>query len=104
MIKLLFLLFNIVFFLYSCTSVQDAFTLQKKNNSDEFLVEKKNPLTMPPKFGDLPEPATKNSVEFENKESGVSEVEKLITKDDSFTKGDQNNKSSIEKSILEKIQ
>ena len=102
--KNLFFLIVLFSFLSGCQSTKDALTLKKKNNSDEFLVEKKNPLTMPPKFGDLPEPATKNSVEFENKESGVSEVEKLITKDDSFTKGDQNNKSSIEKSILEKIQ
>ena len=29
---------------------------KKVENSDEFLVEKKNPLIMPPDFQDLPEP------------------------------------------------
>ena len=31
----------ITLFLTSCQSAKEAFTLQKKNNTDEFLVEKK---------------------------------------------------------------
>ena len=31
--------------------MKDGFSNQKKNNSDEFLVEKKSPLVMPPDYG-----------------------------------------------------
>tara|TARA_B100001063_G_C16683112_1_gene512899 strand:+ start:215 stop:430 length:216 start_codon:yes stop_codon:yes gene_type:complete len=42
-------LFSIFFsiFVSSCGSVKEGFSSQKKNNSDEFLVEKKSPLLMP---------------------------------------------------------
>ena len=35
-------------FLISCQSVKDGLTGVKRNNSDEFLIEKKNPLIQPP--------------------------------------------------------
>jgi hypothetical protein len=38
----------------SCGSVQKAFDPQNKNTSEEFLVEKKSPLSMPPSFEELP--------------------------------------------------
>ena len=43
--------------LASCQSAKDALTLKKKESSDEFLVEKKSPLVMPPDYGKLPEPS-----------------------------------------------
>ena len=43
-------------FLSGCKSAKDAFTLQKKPTTDEFLVEKKNPLTVPPDYRELPIP------------------------------------------------
>ena len=52
------LLFAIVFFTFqSCQTVKEGFTSQKKKSTDEFLVEKKSPLVMPPEFNvasDLP--------------------------------------------------
>mgnify|MGYP001408134853 CR=1 FL=1 len=39
--------------LASCASVKESFDSRKKN-SDEFLVEKKSPLLMPPDYNDLP--------------------------------------------------
>ena len=56
----LFVLFNIILFLSSCGSVKEGFSNQKKNNSDEFLVEKKSPLIMPPDYNELPIPVEKN--------------------------------------------
>ena len=35
------------------------FIWSKKQNSDEFLVKKENPLVLPPNFDDLPEPQKK---------------------------------------------
>ena len=39
--------------LSACQSLKDGLTGKKKNNTDEFLVEKKNPLVLPPKFDEL---------------------------------------------------
>ena len=50
--------------------------MQKKNNSDEFLVEKKSPLLMPPDFDELPVPNSDSSLN--NNEN--NEIKKLITK------------------------
>ena len=55
MVKIL-LTFFILIILAGCQSAKDALTLKKKNNSDEFLVEKKSPLVLPPDYGQLPQP------------------------------------------------
>lgn len=34
----------------SCQSVKEGLSGQKKKNSDEFLIEKKNPLVLPPRI------------------------------------------------------
>ena len=41
--KKITLIFIALFFLASCQSTKDAFTLKKKSSADEFLVEKKSP-------------------------------------------------------------
>ena len=41
-------------FLTACQSAKDALTLKKKESGDEFLVEKKSPLVIPPDFDELP--------------------------------------------------
>ena len=46
----------------SCGSVQKAFDPQNKNTSDEFLVEKKSPLSMPPSFEELPVPSNEKVI------------------------------------------
>ena len=40
----------------SCQKLKDAVSGAKQENSDEFLVEKKNPLELPPDFDQLPVP------------------------------------------------
>ena len=42
--------------LNSCGTIREGFSSQKKNSIDEFLVEKKSPLVMPPDFNELPLP------------------------------------------------
>ena len=48
--KLKIIFFIILFgsFFYSCTTLKKGFESQRKNSTDEFLVEKKQPLVMPP--------------------------------------------------------
>ena len=71
--KKLILIILILNFLQSCASVTEGFKLKKGNTGDEFLVEKKNPLVLPPNFNELPEPGksriskTNNQDSFEGK-------------------------------------
>ena len=96
-----------VILLTSCQGTKDALGGKtRSDNSDEFLVEKKNPLSMPPDFDELPLPenSIKNESEQENEtlknKLKVSSSEKNTTSNN--TSKDQTS-SSIEKSILEKI-
>ena len=58
--KFLIFIGIISLFFSSCSTVQKAFDPQRKNSSEEFLVEKKSPLSMPPDFNELPVPQNKN--------------------------------------------
>ena len=48
-------------FISGCNTVKESLLLKKKDNTDEFLVKKKNPLILPPNFDDLPKPEKKIS-------------------------------------------
>ena len=88
--------------LNSCQSVTDGFKLKKKDGADEFLVEKKNPLVQPPKYGELPTPTDSNVDQTNNDQN---KIEKLLgsesTKQQSTEFG--NNSNKVEENILEKI-
>ena len=45
-----FILLNFALLLASCGTMQSAFENQKKNNTDEFLVEKKITISDAPRF------------------------------------------------------
>jgi len=96
---LLILLISILIF-NSCTTVKEGFRSQKKNSTDEFLVEKKSPLIMPPEFNELPIPD--NNKKSENNEE--IDIKKLITNNEnSSTENISNQNTNFENSILEKI-
>ena len=89
--------------LQSCQTAQDALTLKKKNSGDEFLVEKKSPLVLPPEYGKLPLPS---GGQVMNDESQDGEIESIINNESSSTstKVEKNTKpTSVEQSILNKI-
>ena len=89
----------IAIFLSSCGTLKEGFTNQKKNNTDEFLIEKKSPLVMPPDYNELPIP------DEENIENDSNEIKSLISKSkniESEKKLDEK-KSTFENSILKKI-
>ncbi len=97
---LLILLISILIF-NSCSAVKEGFRSQKKNNTDEFLVEKKSPLIMPPEFNELPIPDNNNQKSENNEET---DIKKLITNNEnSSTENISNQNTSFENSILEKI-
>ena len=84
----------------ACGSVRENFSLKKNDNSDEFLVEKKNPLTMPPNYNDLPEPKDFQST-IDNKKD--NEFKKIINKLQNNQSKTAIEKTSIEQSLIEKI-
>ena len=45
-----FLILMIVFIFQGCTNVKENLSLKKKQGIDEFLIERKNPLTIPTDF------------------------------------------------------
>ena len=97
----LFILIIITVFLSSCGTIKKGFENQKKNNSDEFLVEKKIPLVMPPDFNELPIPQEEDV----SNEDDKNKIKKLFSKnkDDKITNEIGEKNSSIENSLLKKI-
>ena len=91
-----------ILLLQSCGTLKEGFKNQKKDNSDEFLVEKKSPLTMPPDYKELPVPKTdENLINSEE-----SEIKSLITNQDNKetnSTNDQDVNQNIEESLLKKI-
>jgi len=73
----------------------------KKDTVDEFLVEKKSPLVLPPDYGKLPVPDGQKKPEDNEEVLNLKDV--LSKKNTSESEEKQNNSSSIEKSILDKI-
>ena len=100
-IKLLLLL---LILLSSCQAVKDGLTGQKQNNSDEFLVTKKNRLEIPPDFDKLPIPR-KDKKNINQSEQIDEEIEDLFkNSDESETLEDSNSTSqSAEEFVLKKI-
>ena len=98
-----FLTLNLLFvMLSSCGAVKEGFSSQKKDNSDEFLVEKKSPLLMPPDFDELPVANSDSSLN--NNEN--NEIKKLITKSEDNISGSDNSENAnatVEEFILDKI-
>ena len=99
--KLLFFLL----FLYSCGSVGEALQGKKRSDQgDEFLIDKKNPLAMPPDFDKLPKPGEANLKSTKDIEGDKSNIKDLLKKSD-IEEDDLSSEqsTSIESSILKKI-
>ena len=98
--ELLFLLI----FLYSC-GVGEALQGKKRSDQgDEFLIDKKNPLVLPPDFDKLPKPGEASLKSTKDIKSDQSNIENLLKKskiEDDTSSSEQS--TSIESSILKKI-
>ena len=100
-IRVIIIFLSTVFMLQSCGAVKEGFSSQKKNNTDEFFVEKKAPLVMPPNFNELPTPNEKNL----NENNTGNDLKKLISKSKNDNSSENSNitENNLESSILEKI-
>ena len=104
--KKIIILLSSLFFLISCTGAKDALQGKKRSeNSDEFLVEKKNPLTVPPDIDELPVPLDQDDQGQMNdqEEIDIKKVLKIDESEDANSENNNGNQNSLEKSILEKI-
>ena len=104
--KKIIIFLSSLLFLLSCSSAKDALQGKKRSdNSDEFLVEKKNPLTVPPDMDQLPVPLDEDDqVQMDDQEEiDIKKVLKIDQSQDANSENDNENQNSLEKSILEKI-
>ena len=95
----IFLILVVSSFLFSC----GGFKLKKKATSgEEFLIEKKDPLILPPDFSKLPKPNEQpETVDEEVNIKSVFDGEQSSTEEDN---NQNSSKSNIKKSISDKIQ
>ena len=92
---------NFILFFSSCSSMKEGFSNQKRNNSDEFLVEKKSPLITPPDYNDLPVPSSNDQPLNDN-----NAIKSLISNENDKDIKNNNLKElnkNFEESLIEKI-
>ena len=74
----LILLIALVPLLTSCGGVRDALEGKKRSEqSDEFLVKKKNPLQMPPDMNKLPTPGDDLEIKSQTKNNEIKDLLKI---------------------------
>ena len=106
--KILNKIIIIIFFIITaCTSswedIKKGLGGEKRTSTDEFLVRKKEPLVMPPKWKNLPEPGGAIKSDDEAREAtDIEELIKLGKNKESSTIYEQGN-GTLEESILKKI-
>ena len=99
--KNIFFLVCIFTLLNACQAVQDGLAGNKNKNSDEFLIEKKNPLEIPPDFGLLPKPNPENE-EVNQADKIDQDIEKLLQNSD-IDNSLENKDNSAEDFVLKQI-
>ena len=96
------ILLSFLYILTSCGTLKEGFSNQKKNNNDEFLVEKKSPLIMPPDYNELPVPNAESNQSLSEENS----IKNLVKNEETNTNTSNVNSSGstgLEESLLEKI-
>ena len=86
----------LLIFLVSCGGLDEAgkaLRNEKTRTTDEFLIEKRGPLSLPPKMGELPKPRSENITEKEKKN--------ILGATEEINKSEE--KSEIENIFLEEI-
>ncbi len=93
------------FFLSSCGGTKDFLTNAKKSGGDEFLVEKKQPLTMPPNFDDIPVPMSEEQEDLsEKEETSQAEIADMLKElEGESSQSTEEISGNLENSILKKI-
>tara|TARA_B100000676_G_C17266203_1_gene430679 strand:- start:127 stop:444 length:318 start_codon:yes stop_codon:yes gene_type:complete len=98
--KLLILL-NLILLIASCSTVNEGFKNQRKENSDEFLVEKKSPLVMPPDYDELPIPS--GNQDILNDDNSIKSLISTGAENNDISDNNSKKNKNFEKSLIEKI-
>ena len=98
------ILFFLILFLNNCADVKDALEGNKRSEqSDEFLVKKKNPLQMPPDIGMLPKPDEINTLNSNQEDEGT--IKRILNvKDDNNDENTNKSSSDLIDNMIKKIQ
>ena len=94
-IKIIFINFFILIILSACQGIRENLSLKKKQGVDEFLIEKKNPLVVPPEISKLPETRDEEKKNDENEQN--VDLTKILG--DSKKVENSNSSKELEKSI-----
>lgn len=100
--KKLFISLMTIMFLYSCGAGSDVGKVlrnEKTNNTDEFLVKKRQPLSMPPDYNNLPKPGSNKNIKKQEDKGRIQKILKMPEENLSSNKAT----SSVEESILNQI-
>ena len=100
-IKIVFYL-SLILLISSCGTIKEGFKNQKKDSSDEFLVQKKSPLVMPPDYDQLPLPGTINNKDILTDKENIKDLISKTPKEKNKSTIEDDNES-LERSILKKI-
>ena len=96
--KINLLLILIFLILSACGNVGKILRNEKIKTTDEFLVEKKKPLILPPDLDQIPEPGTKVEKKTEEKDA----LKQILNKNTKENKTSEKS-SSIEESIIKRL-
>ena len=103
MTKFNFYLIIFSILLTSCQSIKDGLSGRKSENSDEFLVKKKSPLVMPPKYMELPAPGKEELNSENSKVDEEIDLKNILDIDKSKIKSNNVNEGSAEDYVLKQI-
>ena len=104
--KKIHVLFITFLFLISCAGFEEAGKVlrnEKIKTTDEFLVEKKSPLVMPPEYNELPIPKIGEDEDEIKSKEGSNNIEKLITNNDKKPDDSLEKNENFENSIINQI-
>ena len=100
---ILILLLVIPIFLNACQSIKDGLSGRKSENSDEFLVQKKNALVVPPDFMKLPKPESENSNDKISKLEEETDIKKILNINTDQSEKSKKKFGSAEEFVLKNI-
>ena len=100
---ILILLLVIPIFLNACQSIKDGLSGRKSENSDEFLVQKKNALVVPPDFMKLPKPESENSNDEISKLEEETDIKKILNINTDQSEKSKEKFGSAEEFVLKNI-
>ena len=100
-IKIKIYLFVVFLGLTGCQTLKDGLEGNKKSKSaEEFLINKKSPLVMPPDYSKLPLPENNSN---QNEKTQDFDLKKVLEKKSNNQRSKTQTNKSFQKSIIEKI-